>query len=713
VFRRDLQSDTTVLVSTSDDETTRGDGASQLPTISADGSRVAFDSTATDLTSQSGHPDGSVYVRDVSAGTTVLASVNTAGEPANDYSQASRISADGQNVMFGSAATNLSEEEDAHNFLRLLDEGATYPPMRYDVGWGQVAMNADATIFAFVSSAPLITEGQEPWEDTDPDLYVYNDDGSGLRVVDLHQLDDPSRPQLSADGRFVGAYGDTTEVALHVYDLADNDNFTPQESVRSDGTAVTPSHPAGRFMSDDGRFVVFDSNTGDVTSDDLDGRYDVFVHDRLTPTQDATGTGSTTTDSGSGPTLGDPMVVSVTGAPGAVVIDERSPQEADPPTGYSVLGQPVHVTADPPTPPAFLTLTFEVDATAVPSGSASAAEVLREGVVLSDCTGGADPGPCVASRSVLASGDWRFVAHSPQASTWVVATPIGAGPPPKDATNPTVALRTPADGEVYDVGEQVTVDYDCADTGGAGVLSCVGERADGAALDTSSPGTHLFTVVATDNAGNDASVTHAYEVEAAGDAVPPTITLSRPVEGASYTLGSVVTASYSCADTGGSDVASCVGSRASGANLPTGSIGTRTFTVTATDNAGNSATTTVSYRIVWPLTAFLAPVDNPPVVNTVRAGRIVPVRFSLGGNRGGSVFAQGYPRVTTVACPGGAPSDEIETTLGGKPPTLSYANGTYTYALRTQSSWASRTTCRVLTVRWADGQQRSAVFKLR
>ena len=77
------------------------------------------------------------------------------------------------------------------------------------------------------------------------------------------------------------------------------------------------------------------------------------------------------------------------------------------------------------------------------------------------------------------------------------------------------------------------MDYDCADTGGAGVLSCVGEQADGAALDTSSPGTHLFTVVATDKAGNDASVTHSYEVEAAGDAVPPTITLSRPVEGAS------------------------------------------------------------------------------------------------------------------------------------------------------------------------------------
>ena len=198
-----------------------------------------------------------------------------------------------------------------------------------------------------------------------------------------------------------------------------------------------------------------------------------------------------------------------------------------------------------------------------------------------------------------------------------------------------------------------------------------------------------------------------------GDTIAPTITITRPDEGASYTLGSTVRASFSCADTGGSGLASCVGSRANNATLPTGSIGSRTFTVTAKDGAGNTTTRIVSYRIVWPLTAFTGPVDNAPVVNTVRAGRIVPVRFSLGGNRGSSVFASGYPRVTTMTCPGSGPSDEIESTLSGQPPTLSYSNGTYTYAFRTSTSWASRTTCRVLTVRWADGQQRTAVFKLR
>ena len=49
-----------------------------------------------------------------------------------------------------------------------------------------------------------------------------------------------------------------------------------------------------------------------------------------------------------------------------------------------------------------------------------------------------------------------------------------------------------------------------------GVASCVGEVADGSPLDTSTLGQHLFTVEATDNAGNSASVTHLYTVVAVG-----------------------------------------------------------------------------------------------------------------------------------------------------------------------------------------------------
>ena len=52
-------------------------------------------------------------------------------------------------------------------------------------------------------------------------------------------------------------------------------------------------------------------------------------------------------------------------------------------------------------------------------------------------------------------------------------------------------------------------DYACADEGGSGLASCTGDVPDGDALDTSTPGTHDFTVVARDGAGNETTVTHA------------------------------------------------------------------------------------------------------------------------------------------------------------------------------------------------------------
>lgn len=713
VLRRDLLTDTTVLVSTSNDESTRGNGASQWPTISADGTRVAFDSTATDLTDQAAHPGGSVYVRDVAAETTELISVNNLGQPLDGYSQASRISANGQVIVFGTAATNVlppGDAEDGVNMvIRRLEEGTTFYVDHQLQGWVPVAIDGDGSTAAVVT-----TQWGVDWEDTDHTLFIIDLVGGEGRVsIEPGQPNNLQSLHLSDDGRFVGGVAvlDLDYALTRVFDLEEERN--DWESSRADAFPVSAGPTGGRTVSDDGRFVVFSSTIEDVTPDDTDGASDVFVHDRATPTQSASGVGSATTDGGSGATIADPMVVGVSGAPGDVVIDELPPQP-DSTIGYALLGQQVYVTADPPTPPNFLTLTFDVDATAVPSGGdPSAVDVLREGVAITDCTSALDPGPCVASRTVLPSGDWRFVAHSPQASTWAVATPIGAGPPDPDTTAPAVDLRTPPEGAVYDVGETVTVDYDCTDSGGVGILSCAGDEPDGAALDTSTPGASQFTVTATDNAGNDTSIVHSYTVEQVGDTEPPTITLTRPAEGALYTLDSVVKAGYACADTGGSGLATCVGTRANGANLPTGSIGNRTFSVTATDEAGNSTTRTVGYRIVWPLAAFLGPVDNPPVVNTVKAGRTVPVRFSLGGFRGSSVFATGYPKVATTTCPGGAATDEIESTLGGHPPALSYSQGTYTYAFRTQSSWASRTTCRVLTVRWADGQQRSAIFRLR
>jgi hypothetical protein len=79
------------------------------------------------------------------------------------------------------------------------------------------------------------------------------------------------------------------------------------------------------------------------------------------------------------------------------------------------------------------------------------------------------------------------------------------------------------------------------------------------------------------------------------DTVKPSVTITTPAKGAIYALNSIVYAAYSCSDASG--VASCVGTTAVGAAIPTSSKGTQMFTVTSKDNAGNTDIKSVEYTV--------------------------------------------------------------------------------------------------------------------
>jgi hypothetical protein len=85
----------------------------------------------------------------------------------------------------------------------------------------------------------------------------------------------------------------------------------------------------------------------------------------------------------------------------------------------------------------------------------------------------------------------------------------------------------------------------------------------------------------------------------------PTISITTPVNGATYTPGQVVNAAYSCNE-GGSGEVSCAGTVAVGTPINTATSGDKTFSVTSADAVGNTATTTVTYTV--------ATVNAPPVV---------------------------------------------------------------------------------------------------
>lgn len=81
------------------------------------------------------------------------------------------------------------------------------------------------------------------------------------------------------------------------------------------------------------------------------------------------------------------------------------------------------------------------------------------------------------------------------------------------------------------------------------------------------------------------------------DVNAPTITITTPADGATYPRNSALVADFSCSDGDGVGVASCVGTVADGATISTATAGTRTFTVTATDNEGKVSTKTVNYTV--------------------------------------------------------------------------------------------------------------------
>ena len=82
------------------------------------------------------------------------------------------------------------------------------------------------------------------------------------------------------------------------------------------------------------------------------------------------------------------------------------------------------------------------------------------------------------------------------------------------------------------------------------------------------------------------------------DDTAPTITIARPVEGATYSRGDDIAADFSCSDVGGSGLESCAGTVANGDRIDTSTLGTKTFTVEATDNAGNESSQEISYVVV-------------------------------------------------------------------------------------------------------------------
>jgi hypothetical protein len=173
---------------------------------------------------------------------------------------------------------------------------------------------------------------------------------------------------------------------------------------------------------------------------------------------------------------------------------------------------------------------------------------------------------------------------------------LTASPPQVEITYtlvpPTIEIASPANGAAYQQGEVVKASYSCTPPEGTTVEACEGPVANGAAIDTSTLGPHAFEVEAEDKDGAEANKEVTYTVVAS-----PSISITSPANGATFTQGQAVTAIYSCTPAGGTGVKTCAGPVANGAALDTAALGSHSFEVKAEDLDGGKATQSVSYTV--------------------------------------------------------------------------------------------------------------------
>jgi len=294
VFVRDLATGQITLVSVNRLGTNSGNGMSDNPIISADGTKVAFTSYATNLQAVPVTGDRHIYVRDLVAGTTTLASVDasgaTGGQGYSGIGAGFDFSADGTKVAFVSDRGLVPHQGSPAIIalhLRDLVAGTTtlvsidHTGTRYANGpTFDPTFSPDGSALAFTSLASDLVAGGRPGS-----LYVRDLVAGTASSVTPGASDIAEGVGFSAHGtRLVFATpaglgpADTNGRAdVYVHDRVAG--TTALVSVRQDGADSGNAGSVDPVISPDGGQVAFTSDASDLVGGDCNEERDVFVRD--------------------------------------------------------------------------------------------------------------------------------------------------------------------------------------------------------------------------------------------------------------------------------------------------------------------------------------------------------------------------------------------------------------------------------------------------
>lgn len=220
---------------------------SLIPSISKDGSIIAFTSYAQFLPTYNNSPEANILYRSSNDATSITqASVVTGGATGgNEVSHFASISGDGRYIAFRSNSTNLAE-----------DANLTEDIFRHDTQSRETILISKAT-------------AGDPGNNTS------------------------SNPSISYDGRFIvfesyatnfvpGATGGISRIYIR-----DTQNNTTEiiSGVSANSNSIKPdinSNSDSNSSNYDGRFVVFQSQSTNLLPEDTDPEWDIYLFDRQT-----------------------------------------------------------------------------------------------------------------------------------------------------------------------------------------------------------------------------------------------------------------------------------------------------------------------------------------------------------------------------------------------------------------------------------------------
>ncbi len=302
VFVRDLQLGTTVRASVADGTGAEANSHSSSPRISRDGGAVVFQSNAANLVASDTNNSEDTFVRFLSTGTTVRASVGDAGQESASGSRSFAASPSAAFIAFESNSANLVPGDtngQSDIFLRAINKATT---IRVSLGAGgeanghsfQPSISGNGVAGQYVAFASLASNLVAGDSNGEADVFVRRIDlgttvrasvaGSGTQIEARSES-----PSITADGRHLAfvtsaeaaVTGDSNGVQdVFVRDLADG---TTVRASLADSSGPFPAQATGESylagVSDGGRHVAFVSAATNLVPGDLNGFPDAFVRD--------------------------------------------------------------------------------------------------------------------------------------------------------------------------------------------------------------------------------------------------------------------------------------------------------------------------------------------------------------------------------------------------------------------------------------------------